>query len=168
MPTHQPDADAKAADLGVAAWSALLRAHAAIVPVLEREVQAATGLPLSWYDVLLELNAASRRRLRMQQLSDRVVLSRSRVSRIVDDMARAGLVDRTPDPEDGRAALVALTPSGRAQLRAAAPVYLRAIDEHFSRHVHAAELRAVCTGLERAVAHVADERYAGTPVRARD
>src|SRR5512132_368599 len=64
---------------GTAAWAALLRAHAAVVPKLERRL-ADTGLPLSWYDVLLVLNAAPGRRLRMTELGSRAVLSRERVS----------------------------------------------------------------------------------------
>ena len=74
-------------------------------------------MPIGQYDVLLELNAAPGRRLRMQQLSDRVVLSRSRVSRVVDEMERAGLVRREPDPDDRRAAFAVITEDGRAALR---------------------------------------------------
>ena len=76
-----------------------LRVHAAVVPRLERDL-AAVGMPLSWYDVLLELNAAPDRRLRMTELGARAVLSRERISRVVDELERAGLVcrerNRTP------------------------------------------------------------------------
>jgi hypothetical protein len=72
--------------LGVTTWSVFLRTHAALVRTIEREVEEATGLPLSWYDVLLELNAAEKGRLRMQELAARVLLSRTRVSRLVDDI----------------------------------------------------------------------------------
>ncbi len=140
---------AASGDVGTAAWEALLRAHAAVVPRLAREVRDAVGLPLSWYDVLLELNRAPQRRLRMQQLGERVVLSRTRVSRIVDDLVAAGLVTRSLDPADGRAVLVSLTPQGRRALRETAPVYLRAIDRHFTTHLTAAEITAIRHGLER-------------------
>ncbi len=66
------------------------RAQARLVPLLDREVQAATGLPLNWYDVLLELHSAGGR-LTMTEVADRVVLSRTRVSRLVDELAHAGL-----------------------------------------------------------------------------
>ncbi|HEU5267914.1 MAG TPA: helix-turn-helix domain-containing protein, partial [Jatrophihabitans sp.] len=79
---------------GVRAWAALLQVHAALVPVLDRELQSATGLSLAWYDVLLELNAAPGRRLPMTELGEKVVLSRTRVSRVVDELSRAGLVER--------------------------------------------------------------------------
>lgn len=136
-------------ELGVEAWAALLRTHATVVRTLERELEARTGLPLSWYDVLLELNAAEDRRLRMQQLSQRVVLSRTRVSRLVDEMARSGLVDKVPDPHDGRATLAVVTPAGRAALRRAAPVYLAGIDEHFTSHLDEAALRTIRAALGR-------------------
>ncbi len=138
-------------DVGVEAWAALLRAHAALVPVIAREVEEASGLPLAWYDVLLELDAAPGRRLRMQELAGRVVLSRSRVSRVVDEMVEAGLVVKEPDPADGRATLAAPTPAGRRARRRAAPTYLAAIGRHFSAHLSDREAQAIAAGLGRAV-----------------
>src|SRR5437868_8635215 len=114
---------------GLAAFAALLKVQAAVVRKLEQRLEEHRLVPIAQYDVLLELNAAPGRRLRMQQLSDRVVLSRSRVSRVVDEMERAGLVRRAPDPDDRRAAFAVLTDDGRAALRKAAPVYLPGIDE---------------------------------------
>ncbi len=135
-------------DEAVAAWAALLRAHAALVPVVAAEVETATGLPLSWYDVLLELDGGP---LRMQELGERVVLSRSRVSRVVDEMAEAGLVAKGPDPDDGRATLAAMTAAGRRAFRRAAPAYVRAIDRHFGAHLTERQARAVAAGLAAAV-----------------
>lgn len=139
-------------DPGVAAWSALLRTQARVVRVLEREVEADSGLPLSWYDVLLELAAADEGRLRMQELASRVVLSRTRVSRLVGEIAAAGLVDRIPDPADGRATFAVITDRGRTRLRAAAPVYLAGIRQHFAAHLSAAQLAAIRDGLEQVLA----------------
>lgn len=139
-------------DLGTTTWSMLLRTHAAVVRIIEREVEDATGLPLSWYDVLLELDAAADGRLRMQELAARVVLSRTRVSRLVDEIARAGMVDKQPDPADGRAALAAITERGRAELRAAAPVYLDRIWAHFASHLSRDQLQAIHDGLEHVLA----------------
>lgn len=139
-------------DPGVAAWAALLRTHATVVRILEREVEDQTGLPLSWYDVLLELTNAGGDGLRMQELAGRVVLSRTRVSRLVDDLVTAGLVTRHPDPVDGRAVRATVTPAGRERLRAAAPTYLEGIARHFSRHVPEAELRVLHDALHRVLA----------------
>lgn len=139
-------------DLGITTWSMLLRTHAAVVRTIEREVEDATGLPLSWYDVLLELNAADEGRLRMQELAARVVLSRTRVSRLVDEIARTGMVDKQPDPADGRAAFTVITERGRKELRAAAPVYLDRIRTNFASHLSQDQLRAIHDGLEQVLA----------------
>src|SRR4051794_22749406 len=133
---------------GVAAWAALLRVHAAVVPKLERAL-AAQGMPLSWYDVLLELNAAPGRQLRMSELGARVVLSRERVSRVVDELERAGLVRRERNPDDKRSLLAIVTSQGRARLRAAAPTYLAGIDRHYTRHLGADEIKVIRTALGR-------------------
>ena len=82
---------------GVSAWAAVLRVHAAVVPKLAREV-AAAGLPISWYDVLLVLNAAAGRRLRMSDLGAAAVLSREQISRVVTELERAGLVEQLQTP----------------------------------------------------------------------
>ena len=141
-----------AEDVGrVGAWAALLRTHAAVVPKLERRI-AEHGMPLSWYDVLLVLNSAPGRRLRMSELGARAVLSRERVSRVVTELERAGLVSREANPDDGRSWFAAVTPAGRSRLRAAAPVYLAGIQEHFGRHLSDAEVRAVTRALGRVVA----------------
>lgn len=127
----------------------VLKVHAALVPLLDAELQASAGLPLTWYDVLLELNAAPGRRLTMSELGSVAVVSRSRVSRVVDELTRAGLVLREPNPADKRSSLAVLTDEGRAKLREAAPVYLAGIERHFARHIPAGEQRAVVAGLRR-------------------
>jgi DNA-binding MarR family transcriptional regulator len=147
---------------GTAAWAALLRAHAAVVPKLERRV-AETGLPLSWYDVLLELNAAPHRRLRMSELGSRVVLSRERVSRVVDELARAGLVARERNPEDKRSVFAVLTPAGRDRLRAAAPDYLAGIERHFTSHLSADEARTITAALHRVLVAADNHTHAAPP-----
>ncbi len=136
-------------DAHVRVWATFLKTHAAVVRQLEHELAEERGLPLSWYDVLLELNAAPGRRLRMQELGERVVLSRTRVSRIVDEMVRHRLVAREPDPADRRATFAALTSAGRKALRAAAPVYLRGIREHFTSHLSEPELTIIGESLGR-------------------
>jgi len=110
-------------DPAVDAWRGLLVAHSRLVPAVEADLRAAGPVPLSWYDVLLELNAAPDRRLRMSELGQRTVLSRTRVSRVVDELAAAGLAERQPDQADGRSSFAALTPAGREALRRAWPVY---------------------------------------------
>jgi DNA-binding MarR family transcriptional regulator len=135
---------------GLGAWRAFLQTYAAVVPRIERDLQSETGLPFAWYDVLLELNGAKpERRLRMQDLGDRVTISRSRVSRVVDELERAGLVERVPDPTDRRASFAAITTEGRAALRRAAPVYLAAVEREFLSHLTDADARTIERALDR-------------------
>jgi DNA-binding MarR family transcriptional regulator len=136
-------------DDAMAPWRSLLLTHAAAVRAVERDLARAGHIPLTWYDVLLELNAAPGRRLRMQELADRVVLSRSRVSRVVAELERAGLVERHHDPADARAVLASLTAEGRGRLRAAAPAYRAAVEKRFSAHLDERERRTLARLLDK-------------------
>src|SRR5690606_27738263 len=99
--------------------------------------------------VLLELDAAPGRRLRMRELGERVVLSRTRVSRLVDEMARQDLVRKEPDDRDARVTWAAITPAGRTALRRTAPVYLAGIDRHFASHLDERSLTSVAHALTK-------------------
>jgi DNA-binding MarR family transcriptional regulator len=140
------------ADEGILTWSAFLRAHAAVVRCIEADVEAKARLPLGWYDVLLELNGAPGRRMRMQELGEAAVLSRSRVSRIVDELVAAGLAERQPNPEDRRSSYATITEEGRKALRRAAPVYLAAVREHFVADLTPTQLAAVRSAMESLLA----------------
>jgi DNA-binding MarR family transcriptional regulator len=107
---------------------------------------------LSWYDVLLELAAAPGGRLTMGELAQRVVLSRTRVSRIVDELVAAGLVGREGNPDDGRSAFAMLTADGLARYRAAAPHYLASIETEFASGLTDGELGAVAAALHTVLA----------------
>jgi DNA-binding MarR family transcriptional regulator len=139
----------------VAAWAALLRTHAAVVPALERALQP-TGLPITWYDVLLVTNAAPERRLRMTELGRQAVVSRERVSRVVTELERAGLIERQANPDDRRSSYAAITAEGRRRLRKAAPVYLAAIEDHFLAHLDDDEIRVLTRALGKVLS--AEER----------
>ncbi|MFB7717930.1 MULTISPECIES: MarR family winged helix-turn-helix transcriptional regulator [unclassified Nocardia] len=131
----------------VAAWAALLQVHATLVPELDAELRRATGLPLSWYDVLLELDGPHQ--LRMSDLGERVVLSRTRVSRLVTEMESHGLVRRESNPDDGRSAFVGITDKGRERFREAAPHYLAGIERRFGGQLDHAELETVANALHK-------------------
>jgi DNA-binding MarR family transcriptional regulator len=133
------------------AWGTLLRVHAALVPLLDRDLQEKHHLPLAWYDVLLELNYGPDRRLRMSELGERVTLSRTRVSRLVDEMTAAGLVVREANPEDRRSAYAVLTPKGRTVFRQAAPTYTGGIDERFGAALTIAELTTITQALDKVI-----------------
>ena len=132
-------------------WGALLKVHAALTPRLDRELQETHDLRLTWYDVLLELNAAPGRRLTMGQLGAAASVSRTRVSRVVDELVKVGLVAREPNPDDGRSAFAALTPAGRAALRKAAPTYVAAVQREFACHLTAHEAAVVAKALRKVI-----------------
>jgi DNA-binding MarR family transcriptional regulator len=134
----------------VSAWAGLLRTHAAVLPKVERAL-APTGLPLTWYDVLLVVNAAPGRRLRMTELGQQAVVSRERVSRVVTELERAGLVVREANPDDKRSSFTVITPEGRKRLRASAPVYIKAIEQHFLSRLTDEETLMISQALSRVV-----------------
>jgi DNA-binding MarR family transcriptional regulator len=143
-----------ATDPAVEAWRGLLVAHSRLVPAIEADLRAAGQVPLSWYDVLLELSAVPDLRLRMSELGQRTVLSRTRVSRVVDELAAAGLAERQPDPADGRSSYAALTPQGKAALRRAWPVYRQAIRRHLGARLTAQQCRELAALLGQVIATV--------------
>lgn len=146
-------------DPRIEAWRALLLAHNVSVRAIERDVQRTGQVPLTWYDVLLELRAGGERGLRMQEVADRVVLSRTRVSRLVDDMARGGLVRKVTDATDKRVVWALITAEGLAALSATAPAYMRGIERHFATYLTDEEAEV----LARALTKVANGAHAATP-----
>jgi DNA-binding MarR family transcriptional regulator len=141
-PAEEPSVTAlRPGDWRLGVWRAFLRVHANAMRQLERELLAGTGMPLAWYDVLLQLAEAPQRRLRMAELADRALLSRSGLTRLVDRLQGEGLVRREPSPEDARGTFTVLTRDGLARLRAAAPVHLAGIRRHWLARFSDAELR---------------------------
>jgi DNA-binding MarR family transcriptional regulator len=163
IPSYRVNVNSSAAsnDDLVRAWSGILRLHAHLVPLIDAELVQATGMPLRWYDVLLELDAAPDRRLRMVELGDAVVLSRTRVSRVVDELVEVGYVTRMPNPEDGRSAFAAISAAGRRAFRRAAPVYLERIHTHLGARVDRRDATVLRGILERALD--ADAPATGAP-----
>src|SRR5687767_3477540 len=85
----------------------------------------------------------------MSALGAVAVVSRSRVSRVVDELVTAGLVERVPNPADRRSAFARITAAGRSRLRAAAPTYLSGIERHFTSHLTDREASVVAAALEK-------------------
>lgn len=136
-------------DAGLAAWRAMLQAHSSALRAIDAELARAATIPLTWYDVLLELRGADEGRLQMQELGRRVVLSRTRVSRLVDEMVTHGLVGKVRDEDDKRVVWATITADGVAALRKAAPLYLRGIEAHFSAYLTGEEKSVVAAALTR-------------------
>jgi DNA-binding MarR family transcriptional regulator len=133
------------------AWIAFLQAHAVVTRRLEAELSAERGLALADYDALVQLAIADDRRLRMSELADRVVLSRSGVSRLVDRLESDGLVARRACPTDARGSWAELTPAGLDRLRHAAPVHLRGVDAHFLSPIAEEDREGLVRALEAVV-----------------
>jgi Transcriptional regulators len=111
-----------------------------------------TGLPLSWYEVLLSLHEAPGEQLRMHRLADSLLLSRSAVTRFIDRMEAAGLVARTGCPRDGRGVNVTLTVEGRHRFAAAAPIHLEGISRRFGAFLSREEAEVIARALRRVAA----------------
>jgi DNA-binding MarR family transcriptional regulator len=116
-------------DWRLACWRSFLRTHAHLLRRLEQDLQANRKIALASYDLLVQLAEAPDDRLRMSELAEAVLLSRSGVTRLVDRLQREGMVERQPDPDDARGLFTVLTPQGRAALRDAATVHLAGIAE---------------------------------------
>jgi len=115
----------------LAAWSGFLRGHAQIVRALDAELEREHGLPLTSYDVLIQLSLAPDRRLRMFELADAIVLSRSGLTRLVDRLEREGLVERARGEVDPRQIYARLTDRGLEVLADATPTHIAGIKERF-------------------------------------
>ncbi|WP_283135716.1 MarR family winged helix-turn-helix transcriptional regulator [Rhizohabitans arisaemae] len=114
----------------LAVWKMLQRVQVRITRRLEIRLIAAHGLALASYDVLTELSEAPGRRLRMNDLADRVLLSRSGLTRLIDRLQRDGLVDRQACSSDARGLFAVLTDAGLERLVEATPTYLVGVRAH--------------------------------------
>lgn len=127
-------------DPRLAAWATFLRAHARVTRLLERELHDEQRMALADYDVLIQLAKTEARRLRMGELADRLLLSRSGITRLVDRLEREGFVERATCESDRRGQWAQLTERGYTRLRDATPVHLRGVAEHFIDRIPADEL----------------------------
>jgi DNA-binding MarR family transcriptional regulator len=148
-PTASGRVRALLSDPELHAWRALLLLHARASRVLEAELMDAHELPLSWYDVLVQLVEADGHRLRMGDLADAVLLSRSGLTRLCDRMVEAGLVVRERVAEDARGWWVVLTDLGYQRLRGASGTHLGGVHRHVTGVLSAEEASALAELLSR-------------------
>ena len=133
---------------GLAAWQALLRAHATLLRQLERDLEKETGLVLADFDVLAQLAVAGGE-LRMTELADRALISRSGMTRRVARLVALGLVRRANVDADARGVVVALTDAGVARLTETAPIHARGILDLFVARLHDQELAVLESALKK-------------------
>ncbi|MGN6475130.1 MAG: MarR family winged helix-turn-helix transcriptional regulator [Mycobacteriales bacterium] len=131
----------------MSAWHALIRSHNRVMRRLEAELEAEQGLSLPAYEVLAHLSEAPDQRLRMSELAVHAVLSPSGLTRLVDKLARDGLVARHRCEADARVIFAVLTPQGLGRLEAAYPIHLRGVREHFLDHLSAQQCDALADAL---------------------
>jgi DNA-binding MarR family transcriptional regulator len=125
----------------LAAWGGFLRTHAALTRVLDAELVEEHGLPLSSYEVLLRLDDSPEGRMRMSELADSVLLSRSGLTRLVDRLERAELLEREECELDQRGFFAVITEDGRRLLHAARRTHLRGVRTRFLDRLSESERR---------------------------
>jgi DNA-binding MarR family transcriptional regulator len=138
-----------AVELG--AWRGLLRVHSALVKQLDAELASAHNLPLSSYEVLLNLESAPGRKRRMAELADSVLLSRSGMTRLVDRLEKDGLLLRDHCTDDGRGCYAVLTEKGAAALAQARHTHLGGVRQKFLSRFADDELRVLAGYWDRVV-----------------
>jgi DNA-binding MarR family transcriptional regulator len=143
------------------AWRGFLRVHSALVKALDAELIAAHELPLSSYEVLINLQAAPGRRRRMAELADGVLLSRSGMTRLVDRLERDGLLVRDTCTSDGRGCFAVLTERGEALLARARPTHLDGVRERFLDKFDRGELESMGGWWEQVLPGAAENSASG-------
>jgi DNA-binding MarR family transcriptional regulator len=134
------------------AWRLFFESALAVIDVLEVEMERDAGFPLPWYDVLVQLEDAPEGR-RMNELADRILYSKSGLTRVVDRMEKAGLVRRVRPENDRRSIFVSLTDEGRETMERARRHHRNGIEQHFAGHLSDADVKALTRALEKVSAH---------------
>src|SRR5918998_4947511 len=136
----------------LAAWRGMLKVHSALVKALDAELEAAHGLPLSSYEVLIYLRVAPDKRLRMAELADRTLLSRSGMTRLVDRLERDGLLRRDTCSSDARGCFAVLTERGEDVLAGARATHLSGVRRRFLAHLDAEDIATLGTAFNKVLA----------------
>lgn len=134
-------------------WRVFLETAYALIDILDAELQSERGITLRWYDALVQLEEAERA-VRMNELADRILFSKSGLTRVIDRMEEAGLVRRERSATDRRVVNVVITERGLEALQEARAVHRRGILEHFAQHLDDPELSALADSLEKVRDHV--------------
>jgi DNA-binding MarR family transcriptional regulator len=138
---------------GAHAWRVFIECSWALTDILDAELQAAVGMSIRWYDVLVHLEDAHDG-LRMNELADHILHSKSGLTRVIDRMEEEGLVRRERPRHDRRVVLVFLTPTGKKALRAARVAHRDGIRRHFTEHLSPEDRNDVARALEHVRTHV--------------
>jgi DNA-binding MarR family transcriptional regulator len=137
---------------GLRAWRLYFESALALTSVLNAELERDAGIPLRWYDALVHLEDMPDG-LRMNELAERILYSKSGFTRVVDRMEEAGLLRRVRPDNDRRSILVVLTDLGRETLERARSYHRDGIERHFSQHLAAHEIKTLVRALEKISTH---------------
>ncbi|WP_052487247.1 MarR family winged helix-turn-helix transcriptional regulator [Gordoniibacillus kamchatkensis] len=132
----------------LAAWRLFIKTYARIIEQIERDLAEQKRVPLTAYDVLIALFEAPGHKLRLGELTQKMVLTKSGITRLLDRLEREGLVQREKSEEDRRGAYAVLTPEGEQQLRKAWPVYARGIKQYFAAPLSEEQTRQLIAAFE--------------------
>jgi DNA-binding MarR family transcriptional regulator len=149
------------------AWVRLLRAHAATTRSLSAELLSEHGLTINDYEALLHLSRAEGDQMRRVDLAERLLLTASGVTRLLDGLERAGLVERLACPSDRRVAYAVLTDTGREKLETASRSHLAGVRALFAERLADGELRQLAALLGRLPGVSPADADACSPPRAR-
>jgi DNA-binding MarR family transcriptional regulator len=138
-------------------WRSLVELLLRLPQVLDQHFDREAKVSMTDYSVLVALSEASAGELRMGELAEATALSRSRTSRVVDDLIRRSLVTRRKCEQDGRSALAALTPEGQAVLAAAYPGHLARVRSLVLDHITKSEMRTMTQALSRILIALRDD-----------
>ena len=134
------------------AWLRMLEAHTRLVEVMESDLRRDCGTPLVWYDIMIKIWVTPGRRIRMAELAEQALLSRSWLTRRVVQLEQAGLVTRTGAGDDGRGVVVEMTSTGLETFARMEASHAKSIAKHFSAHVSQDEARVIATAFARITA----------------
>lgn len=135
-------------------WRLFITAQAKLIKQIDSDMRHADTIPLHWYDVLIELYEAPDHKLPMNELADKVVLTRSGLTRLVDRLEKEGYIGRELNPDDRRSFYAVLTEDGISIMKAAWTVYEQSILEHFANHLDEVEIDALLNSLQRILKHL--------------
>jgi len=133
----------KLSDIETRAWIGFVKSQQSVLDKVDKDFKASGFPPLSWYDLLLELEKAKGGRLRQKELGELILLSKYNVSRLLDRLEKQSLIRREPCKEDTRGVFAVITPKGKELRKKMWPVYYKSIKENFLSKFNEKELKQI-------------------------
>jgi DNA-binding MarR family transcriptional regulator len=148
VPDHAVETE-REREPGVELMELLSASYSRMTRLMSCELERRCGIPLSWYEVLIQLGCANGSRLTMTQLASQISLTSGGVTRLIDRIAEAGLVERQNCPSDRRSVYVAITDEGRTTLETASTTYSSTVDRYLTAPLGADECKRISESLRR-------------------